>query len=476
MKVNKRHWLTVALGMLMAGSAAAQTQSETVLKAGTTVKKQSGNDAREKTLREAEALMKAGKPGEAYQLLEPSEFERSGEVRFDYLLGIAALDSGKADKATLAFERVLAVEPNFAGARLDMARAYFQLGDIQRAKTEFEEVLKQNPPEAARITIQKYLDEIAAYERAKQTRMTAYVEGVFGLDGNIASGSSSALSVSPSSTWFNVFPNNKLANSPILSDFYGGANAGGEISHSLNANWSVFAGGDLRQHNNMIVQYYDTTGETGRAGVMYANEQNSYKLTVTYGGLDSGNTMHTDMLNLSTEYQHSLNPSNQLSAFAQYGQGRASGYQAADTTHTNSGIEGNLDQYTLGTGLVHILADGKTALFGSVSAGNEFAVGGRADGNRFFYGARIGGQTPLSDKWDGVASLGWQASAFSIQNTLIADTRREQLSDLSVGANWHWDKQWTVKPQLAYSTKITNVQSYCFDRTDVSLTIRRDFQ
>jgi hypothetical protein len=40
---------------------------------------------------------------------------------FDYLLGIAALDSGKPDRATIAFERVLAVNPNFAGARLDLA-------------------------------------------------------------------------------------------------------------------------------------------------------------------------------------------------------------------------------------------------------------------------------------------------------------------------------------------------------------------
>ena len=58
-----------------------------------------GNNDGEMTLREAESLMKAGKPEEAYNLLEPLEFEHSGEVRFDYLIGIAALDSGKPDKA-----------------------------------------------------------------------------------------------------------------------------------------------------------------------------------------------------------------------------------------------------------------------------------------------------------------------------------------------------------------------------------------
>ena len=119
-------------------------------------------------LAKANALMKQGKAAEAYALLEPFEFEQSGNVQFDYLLGIAALDSGKPAKATLAFERVLATDPNFAGARLDMARAYYQLGDYTRAKTELETVLKLNPPPAARATINNYLAAIAKLENAKK--------------------------------------------------------------------------------------------------------------------------------------------------------------------------------------------------------------------------------------------------------------------------------------------------------------------
>src|SRR5450756_66985 len=159
------------------------------------------SEAREKPLRDAEALIKAGRPADAYNLLEPLEFDRSGEVRFDYLIGIAALDSGKSDKATLAFERVLAVDPDYAGARLDMARAYYQLGDLPRAKTEFETVLKQNPSEAARATIQKYLDAIAARHAAnRQTRFSAYVEGGLGHDTNVNN--------SISQSTFNLSPTN----------------------------------------------------------------------------------------------------------------------------------------------------------------------------------------------------------------------------------------------------------------------------
>ena len=59
--------------------------------------------AAENEIEQARELMKAGMPGEAYSLLEKQEFDKAGDADFDYLLGIAALDSGRPDKATLAF-------------------------------------------------------------------------------------------------------------------------------------------------------------------------------------------------------------------------------------------------------------------------------------------------------------------------------------------------------------------------------------
>ena len=101
----------------------------------------------------AQQLLDQNRPAEAYEYLLPFEDRYAGNVEFDYVLGISALDSGKSDKATLAFERVLAVNPNFAGARLDMARAYFQLGDADRAKAEFLTVRELNPPAQAQAVI-----------------------------------------------------------------------------------------------------------------------------------------------------------------------------------------------------------------------------------------------------------------------------------------------------------------------------------
>jgi len=50
----------------------------------------------------ANNLVQAGKFKEAYKLLQPLEFELAGNVQYDYLLGICAVNSGKPDRATIA--------------------------------------------------------------------------------------------------------------------------------------------------------------------------------------------------------------------------------------------------------------------------------------------------------------------------------------------------------------------------------------
>ena len=56
---------------------------------------------------------------------------------FDYLLGVAALDSGHIEDAIIAFERVLAIVPGHAGAQMDLARAYYAAGSFDLAEAAF---------------------------------------------------------------------------------------------------------------------------------------------------------------------------------------------------------------------------------------------------------------------------------------------------------------------------------------------------
>lgn len=448
------------------GAAAVPPQREAEASAESEAKKQAGIEAREKPLRDADALIKDGKPADAYTLLEPLEFDRSGEVRFDYLLGIAALDSGKPDKATLAFERVLAVDPNFAGARLDMARAYYQLGDLPRAKTEFETVLKQNPPEAAKVTIQKYLDAIAAREAARQTVFTAYVEGALGNDSNVNNSTGQSQISVPffNNAVFTLNPTNVKT-----ADNYLGVAAGAEVNHNINSNFAVYAGADLRDRSNFSKTAFSSLSVDGHAGVAFGGEDDLVRVGVTGGQYTLASAHNRDTFGLNGEWRHTFNPGNQLNVFGQYNQ-----YRFVDAAMRVN----DFDQQTIGVGGLHVLSDGKSALFGSLYYGteNDTNAAGRADGAKRFSGLRAGGQAAFNETTELFASVGGQFGDYGKVNTAFLRQRSDRQYDLTLGANWHWDKLWTVRPQLTYSRNDSNIVIYGYDRSDVSVTIRRDFK
>jgi len=427
----------------------------------------------EKLLNDAEAMIENGKPGEAYALLQPLEFEHAGEERFDYLIGVAALDSGKPDKATMALERVLVVNPDHAAARMDMARAYYQLGDFPRARTEFSLILSQHPNEKSRILIEKYLDEISEWKSGRYTRVTGYIEGTVGHDSNVNN------STSQSQVFVDVIPGVR-ALEPInikSSDNYYGLTAGGDVTHKLNSHWALYAGADLRQRGNHEQRSFDVLNLDARAGFRFGSNENDLRVGAMAGRYNLGNSHNSDSSGVNAEWRYALSQTNRLQAF-----GLMERYRYVDPLMQSN----DYDQQAVGVGWLHAMEGGKSTLFGSLYLGSEKDVsqiisaatpnGGRTDGAKHFSGLRIGNQTSFSENTTLFASGGFQAGEYGRQNYYFQRTRSDRLYDLSAGANWRLDKLWMLRPQLSYMKNESNIDIYGFSKMDVSLTVRRDFR
>ena len=100
----------------------------------------------QKLYEQAKEFLRQGQAAQAFALLAAQEGELSGEDEFDYLFGVAALDSQQAGEAIFSLQRLVARKANFSGARLELARAYFDVGDDELASVEFARVLTENPP------------------------------------------------------------------------------------------------------------------------------------------------------------------------------------------------------------------------------------------------------------------------------------------------------------------------------------------
>lgn len=412
----------------------------------------------------AEALLREGKPAEAYALLAPLEDKFAGDPKFDYLLGIAALDSGKADRASLTFERVLAVDPNFAGARLDLARAYFQLGDMTRAKSEFNTVLGQNPPPAARAAINRYLELIAEREKPKRTNITGFIEATIGYDSNVNNSTSQSQITVPAlgNVVFTLDPTNVKR-----GDTYTLFGVGGDVAHEILPGIALFGGVTGRYRANSSEDRFDFRSGDIRGGVAYAGEANIVRATVNGERYYLDHVPNRNTLGMGLDWRHIFNPANHLSVFGQHSHLRF---------ENPALMVNNFDLSVLGLGWTRLFDDGRSSLSVTLLGGRENDLEDRADGNKDFYGVRLGGQLGFLENVDLFASFGHQKGDYDKRNAAFQATRDDKQLDGVVGLVWRIDPYWSVRPQALYIRNNSNIPIYAYKRQDFSVMLRRELK
>ncbi len=63
-------------------------------------------------------------PLRSYEFIKQQANNFDDNAEYDYLVGVAALEAGLNNEAILALERSVLMQPNFAGAWLDLSIAY----------------------------------------------------------------------------------------------------------------------------------------------------------------------------------------------------------------------------------------------------------------------------------------------------------------------------------------------------------------
>lgn len=134
------------------------------------------------------ALIETHKAEAAYQQLSGLEERYSGDVEYDYLYGLAALESGHASEAVFSLQRASRADGRFAAARLEFARALYATGDDTEAAREFRTLLQSNPPPEAAVAIRAYLAAIDERAARYEPRLKGAVELEAGYDSNANSG------------------------------------------------------------------------------------------------------------------------------------------------------------------------------------------------------------------------------------------------------------------------------------------------
>jgi hypothetical protein len=412
-----------------------------------------------------EAMIKRGEAAAAYALLDPHEFNYAGDADFDYLLGIAALESGHAERSRAALERLLLNDPGLTGARLYLARACAALGDKVRARSEFQAVLAANPPQATRDQVAGYLAALdAAAASAPATRAAAFLEASAGRDTNIN------LATAQDQVFVPLFGVNIALppTSVALRSNYVGAAGGAAVEHDLNDRYTAYGALNIRLQDNAQTSLYDSDDYEARAGLQYAQGPQLARLGLVSDRYYLDHQGYRSIDGVLGEWRIQADARNQASLFAQDSRIR---YLQPDTVSFSG------DQTLAGGGWLHSFDDsGRSYAFAGVFGGRDRATDHREDGDKVILGIRTAGQWSIGETGEWFAYASAASGRYDLTNPIYMVQRRDLQYDAGIGINWRFAAYWTLRPQVSFTHNDSNIEVYDYNRYDLSITLRRDFR
>ncbi len=406
--------------------------------------------------------------------VEASQFEQAyataqgnpqlvGDVHFDFLYGVAAVNVGRIPEGLLALERHLAAVPANDRARLELARGYFLLGEYTRARAEFEFVLRYNPPANVRANVNGFLQAMQTRESAdRRAAARVYAEAGIGYDNNVNGGTfRDELQL--------VFGNVSLAGSPSrqVPDSYAQAAVGGQHLVRVTNRLSVFAGADLDHRENIDEKPYNLTNLGAYAGFTQLGAGALWRFTLGGSTLQVGGNRYRTTGQLGVEANVTLSQELTLMGFAQYAEFRhAEADRVRDSRATTLGVMLTRSFST---------APGAPTLGLRFSWTQEDNQRLRSDLDRQVPLLRIfGAVTP----WPSLrisAGLTVYQQLFGGVDIGFGTERRDSAIAGDLVANYALDERWSLRGDAVWSRNRSNQDLYDSSRKAVSLKVRYQY-
>ena len=408
------------------------------------------NDAGDLYL-QAESLLAAGHTRNAYELLRAYESELSGNPYFDYLLGVASLDSGHINAAILSLQRAATAAPDYSAARMELARAHYEAAEYGTAQAMFAALLDEDPPPAVREIISGYINAIDARPSAPPTRFSPYGELFTGHDSN-ANGSTE----NEQFLGFTLSPENLATDSMFFE-----AAAGFDWSLPRSTNFGWFVGARASYRDNPDAPFVD-------AGVVSGLLSMNWRNGAFFGRVG------IDAYTASRDGE-----SNETYGGANVLLGRSFGDRWDLSLAIRSGAlnyDESIDVLDVTRTLYTLAASYRLATRGKLSVeaigGNDDARENGSPYGNSKTGGRIAITTGLGEKTYLTATIGSLTSDFDGLFFGAAREDRQTTSLLQFEFHDVWTKGLTLAPRLRYIDNESDIDLYTYNRTEFGLMIR----
>ena len=394
-----------------------------------------------------------------YDALAAQQQDRAGQPDFDFALGIAALDTGRYGEAVIALQRVLAVQPDNAPARAELARAYALAGDIDTARAEFATVVDDPTlPDPVRQRFTGFVRQFDRQISGGGSNVSGFLDARGGHDSNINSATDLGTITIPLFAFLG--PGTLGAGARAQEDeFYelaGGVSAVGAVGRQDRVFGSVL--GTWR--DNLDSSAFDQASVTGTAGYAHSfANRDVISLSAQAQQFWFGGDPYRTAYGAIAQYTHLLEGGRAVTASARWTRLDFEGQPLLDA-----------DRFEAGLGYV------TRVMSASLSGGKEETR--RAAGepySNWFGQAQVGAELPLSERVAAVLGAAVDMRRYDAPDVLFLTKRSEERLDLTAGLKFALLDNLFLQPRATYTRNWSNIALYDFDRWTVSAGVRFEF-
>lgn len=425
-------------------------------------------------VRAAAELVRDENSAAAFEQLAPMETRCAGNPDFDYVYGIAALDTGHPAQAVVALRRTLSVRPDFYLARAELGRALAAMGDLAGAKREFEAVQSvPDLPPVARDALGRQVTAIDQAVAKSAKHYSGYLESSFGYDTNVNVGPADQTLLIPALAFLGPATLSPQA-LPKKSAFYevaGGFSGALPIDNDT-ALFANFAG-DIHP----LFDYNSEFGSATAGGEAGAARQFQNLGILSVAGIAQtfvlGGQAFRNIFGAAGQWRQQWAQTWDTSIALSW---LRLDYPGIDCAPDPSGCQ-DTNRYALsGTVAGHFDAPMKPAVYLALSGGKEIAIDSAYDFYSFtLIGARAGFEISPLDWLTFFAQGAYEDDLYDADYPLFFYKRHDQLFDALGGVQFRLSNALSLRTSLDWNHTQSNVGIYTYQRWIGQAALRWSF-
>jgi hypothetical protein len=406
---------------------------------------------------------------QAYDLGAENLEEWEGDPEFDYLFGLAALESGNTNESVFALERVAATSTD-AGlrsrARLELARAYFVTNNLTASENLFTAVLATNPPPNVQQNIQVFLQLIESRRDAQSPSINWTISSVIGSDSNANSATSNGLIDTPLIGQIELDPagqetEDNFSNTTLLMAYKYPFTRDRSLNFTLN----------LGRLNNFDTDQFDIDNARGEIAYNWGNEVHRFRHGFSAGKVNLDRNGFQKTLALNSSWQRA---------------GKNGWYQTVSGSYTrvqydtNNGGDLNdlrdVDQFLV-TGGVTKIAGPLTHTVSVYTADEDPVASTGGDHNgRSFTGLAYSLLYRMDSQHTPYLRASYQDVEHDREHPVFFNTVRSgETKSLTLGWFWQVARNLMVTGEASLTDNSSNIPLFDYERFKVQAGIRYQF-